>query len=66
MRVQDALKLTDAEISSITRFERGNGLICANSNHITVEFKASALEKQLITTDREELGQLLQKMQQLK
>lgn len=60
LRVQDALKLTDTEISNITRFERGNGLISTNSNHITVEFKASALEKQLITTDRYELSQLVQ------
>ena len=42
MRVQDALKLTDAE------------------NNITVEFKASDLEKQLITTDRYELSQIVQ------
>ena len=60
LRVQDALKLTDTEIMNITRFERGNGLISTNSNHITVEFKASALEKQLITTDRYELSQILQ------
>lgn len=59
MRVQDTLKLTDAEISNITRFERGNGLISTNSNHITVEFKASKLEKQLITTDRYELSQMV-------
>ena len=32
----------------------------SNSNHITVEFKASALEKQLITTDRYELSQIVQ------
>lgn len=60
VRVQDSLKLTDTEIANITRFERGNGLISTNSNHITVEFKASALEKQLITTDRYELSQILQ------
>ena len=60
MRVQDALKLTDAEIANIIRFERGNGLISTNSNHITVEFKASDLEKQLITTDRYELSQIVQ------
>jgi len=59
MRVQDTLKLTDAEVSNITRFERGNGLISTNSNHITVEFKASKLEKQLITTDRFELSQMV-------
>ena len=60
MRVQDALKLTDTEIANITRFERGNGLISTNSNHITVEFKASKLEKQLITTDRYELSRILE------
>lgn len=63
LRVQDALNLTDAEISNITRFERGNGLISTNSNHITVEFKASNLEKRLITTDRYELNQILQEQQ---
>lgn len=63
IRVQEALKLTDTEISNITRFERGNGLISTNSNHITVEFKASQLEKQLITTDRYELSQLVQENQ---
>ena len=60
VRVQDTLKLTDAEITNITRFERGNGLISTNSNHITVEFKASQLEKQLITTDRYELSRILE------
>jgi len=59
-RVQETLKLSDAEITGITRFERGNGLISTNSNHISVEFKASPLEKQLITTDRMELSQLVQ------
>ena len=58
-RVQNILHLSDAEIMSITRFERGQGLISTNSNHITVSFKASPLEKQLITTDRMELNQIL-------
>ena len=64
VRVQDTLKLTDAEITNITRFERGNGLISTNSNHITVEFKASQLEKQLITTDRYELSRILEERRQ--
>ena len=58
-RVQDNLHLTDAEITSITRFERGHGLISTNSNHITVAFQSSPLEKQLITTDRLELTQIV-------
>jgi len=64
VRVQETLKLTDAEITNITRFERGNGLISTNSNHITVEFKASQLEKQLITTDRYELSKILEEHRQ--
>ena len=60
-RVQETLHLTDAEVMSIVRFERGNGLISTNSNHVTVEFKASELEKQLITTDRYELSKMVEK-----
>ena len=46
----------------ITHFERGNGLISSNNNNITVEFKASPLERDLITTDRRELLDLLRRM----
>ena len=61
-RVQDALHLSDAEVMEITHFERGNGLISTNSNNIMVEFKASPLEKDLITTDRRELQELVERM----
>ena len=60
-RVQEVLRLTDAEVMSIVRFERGNGLICTNSDHVAVEFRASELERQLITTDRYELSRLVEK-----
>ena len=46
---------------AVTHFERGNGLISTNNNNVTVEFKASELEKELITTDRMELKKLLEK-----
>ena len=59
-RVQEALHLTDTETDAIRRFERGTGLISTNSNHITVEFKASALEKELITTDRYDLSKIVE------
>lgn len=42
-------------------FQRGNGLISTNNNNITVEFKASNLEKELITTDRQELLEILKR-----
>ncbi|MGN0492611.1 MAG: VirB4 family type IV secretion system protein, partial [Acutalibacteraceae bacterium] len=58
-RVKDVLKLSEAEITEITHFERGSGLISTNNNNITVDFKCSELEKSLITTDRRELKELL-------
>ena len=61
MRVQSILHLSEAETMAVTHFERGNGLISTNNNNVTVEFKASELEKELITTDRMELKKLLEK-----
>ena len=60
-RVQSILNLSEAEVMEITHFERGNGLISTNNNNITVEFKSSQLEKDLITTDRKELQDLLRR-----
>ena len=60
-RVQETLHLSDAETMEITHFERGNGLISTNNNNIMVEFKASPLEKDLITTDRRELREILER-----
>ena len=62
MRVQSALHLSDAEVMEVTHFERGNGLISTNNNNIMVEFKASPLEKDLITTDRRELKDIVERM----
>ena len=64
MRVQDTLHLSDAEIMEIIHFERGNGLISTNNNNIMVEFKASPLEKDLITTDRRELRNIVNRLRQ--
>ena len=58
-RVQSILHLSEAEVMEITHFERGNGLISTNNNNVTVEVKCSQLEKELITTDRRELLELL-------
>lgn len=60
-RVKTILHLSETEVMNITHFQRGNGLISTNNNNITVEFKASTLEKELITTDRQELLELLAK-----
>ena len=60
-RVQSILHLSEAETMAITHFERGNGLISTNNNNVTVEIRASDLERDLITTDREELQRILKK-----
>lgn len=64
-RVQSILHLSETEVMNITRFQRGNGLISTNNNNITVEFKASALEKELITTDRQELLEIVERKKRL-
>ena len=63
-RVQETLHLSDAETMEVTHFERGSGLISTNNNNIMVEFKASPLEKDLITTDRRELRNIVNRLRQ--
>ena len=65
-RVSDILKLSETELMNITHFGRGSGLISTNSNNVTVEFRASNLEKELITTDRAELRAILDKNKEQK
>ena len=57
--VKDVLKLTRTEVRSITQFERGEALIHSNNNKVPVVIKASAEEKEMITTDRAELEAIL-------
>ena len=61
--VQDVLKLTRTEVRSITQFERGEALVHSNNNKVPVVIKASAQEKEMITTDRAELEAILRKRQ---
>lgn len=62
--VRDTLKLTKTEIRSITRFERGEALICSNNSKAPVIIKASKEEQEMITTDRAELEAILKERQQ--
>ena len=62
--VRDTLKLTKTEIRSITRFERGEALICSNNSKVPVIIKASKEEQKMITTDRAELEAILKERQQ--
>lgn len=62
--VRDTLKLTKTEIRSITRFERGEALICSNNSKVPVIIKASKEDQEMITTDRAELEAILKERQQ--
>jgi len=62
-QIRNVVGLSEAEEVAITQFDRGNGLISTNGNHLTVEFKASDLEKDLITTDRIELENLKSRLE---
>lgn len=59
--VQDILQLTEHEVRSITNFERGEALICANNNKVPVYIRASTLEDELITTDPNQIRTIIQK-----
>ena len=61
--MQDVLKLTRTEIHAITRFERGEALLCSNTNKVPISIKASEKEHEMITTDRAELEQILKRKQ---
>jgi len=56
----EILNLTATEVHKIKNFERGHGLLSSNGNNIAVRFRASDLEKSLISTDPEELKQILE------
>jgi type IV secretory pathway VirB4 component len=57
----EILNLTATEVHKIKHFERGHGLLSSNGNNIAVRFRASDLERGLISTDPEELRQILEK-----
>lgn len=61
--VRDVLKLTKTELQAVMRFERGEALVCAENNKVPVVIKASETEKEMITTDRQELEELLKEKQ---
>ena len=53
--VQGTLRLSPSEVQLITHFNRGEGLLVANSNHVQIEFRASQTEDELVTTDPKQL-----------
>lgn len=49
--LQSAIQLTDAEMENVSNLQRGQGLVCAASAKLFVDFVAAPYEKQEITTD---------------
>ena len=59
MRVKEVMGLSDEEAMQILRNSRGEGLLCAGRNRISVAFHATDWEHQVITTAREDLERRL-------
>ena len=53
--IQSVLNLSEDEVRQITRFRRGEGLLCVGYNHVPVQFHATQKEYDAITTSPTDL-----------
>lgn len=53
--IQNVLNLSEDEVRQITRFRRGEGLLCIGYNHVPIAFHASQQEYDIITTSPTDL-----------
>ena len=53
--IQGVLNLSEDEVRQITRFRRGEGLLCIGYNHVPVQFHATQKEYDAITTSPTDL-----------
>ena len=53
--IQSVLNLSEDEVRQITRFRRGEGLLCIGYNHVPVQFHATQKEYDAITTSPTDL-----------
>ena len=53
--IQDKLNLSEDEVRQITRFRRGEGLLCIGYNHVPVAFHTTPREYEAITTSPTDL-----------
>ena len=53
--IQNKLNLSEDEVRQITRFRRGEGLLCIGYNHVPVAFHTTPKEYQAITTSPTDL-----------
>lgn len=57
--IQGVLNLSEDEVRQITRFRRGEGLLCIGYNHVPIAFHATQKEYDAITTSPTDLRQHL-------
>ena len=53
--IQNVLNLSDDEVRQVTRFRRGEGLLCIGYNHVPIAFYATGREYDSITTSPTDL-----------
>ena len=53
--IQSVLNLSEDEVRQITRFRRGEGLLCIGYNHVPVAFYVTPKEYDAITTSPTDL-----------
>ena len=53
--IQNVLTLSEEEVRQITRFRRGEGLLCIGYNHVPIAFYATQKEYDAITTSPTDL-----------
>ena len=53
--IQNVLNLSENEVRQITRFQRGEGLLCIGYNHVPIAFYATPKEYAAITTSSTDL-----------
>ena len=53
--IQNVLNLSEDEVRQITRFRRGEGLLCISYNHVPIAFYATQKEYSAITTSSTDL-----------
>ena len=63
VRVKEVMGLSGEEMLQIIRNKRGEGLLCAGHNHISVAFQSTQLEYDMITTSRQDLERQMRENQ---
>ena len=65
VRVKEVMDLSNEEMMQVIRSKRGEGLLCAGHNRISVAFQSTQLEYDWITTSRADLeAQMLARQQE--